>query len=480
MATDGRRTRASTRSGGGGGRGGGTDTNATPKGTSKTGELVSGQGGPNFSQAGIMPGGGQMENWRENPQDPMAPIGVRSRAVERDSSILRLGPLEKIYLIWMVGGSCDGCTVAVSGATHPRVEHLLSGIIPGLPRVELIHTVVSVEVGPEWTHNLFMAERGELDAPYLICWEGSIMDESIAGEGYWMGLGEDPQTGRQITSLEWLDRLSPGAAAVVAVGTCATWGGIPAAKGNVTNSMGVMDYLGKDYRSAFGVPVVNVPGCSPIGDNVLETAAAVCLFLNGLAPLPEFDELGRPAWLFGETVHRHCPRAGYYEEGVFAVEYGDKECLVELGCWGPVVQCNIAERGMVDGHGGCMQMGGICIGCTMPGFPDKFSPITEIAPGSLISSTTSRIVGGAIRRMRAVSAVDKNMTARWDGAGETSSGFGRSTTAPKGATKMIHKFYSKYQHSHEGGHKGKKLYGEGHGNTAGMGTFEAGSGHGKH
>jgi len=464
MATDGRRTRATTRTGGPTQRGG------------KSSELVSGKGGPTFTQGGIMPGGGQMENWRENPADPMAPIGVRSRAVQPDQSLLRLGPLEKVYLIWMVGGSCDGCTVAVSGATHPRVEHLLSGIIPGLPRVELIHTVVSVEVGPEWTHNLFMAERGELDAPYLICWEGSIMDESIAGEGYWMGLGEDPQTGRQITSLEWLDRLSPGAAAVVAVGTCASWGGIPAAKGNVTNSMGVMDYLGKDYRSAFGVPVVNVPGCSPIGDNVLETAAAVCLFLNGLAPLPEFDELGRPAWLFGETVHRHCPRAGYYEEGVFAREYGDKECLVELGCWGPVVQCNIAERGIVDGHGGCMQMGGICIGCTMPGFPDKFSPITEIAPGSLISSTTSRAVGGFIRRMRYVSRTDKNMTARWDSAGETSSGFSRAKSTPYGATKMIQKFYSKYQHSHVGGHKGKKTYGEGH-KTAGMGRFEAGSGH---
>ncbi|MDQ3978406.1 MAG: hypothetical protein M3314_02485, partial [Actinomycetota bacterium] len=326
---------------------------------------------------------GQYLDWRENPLDPMAPIGIRSRSIEPDTSKLRLGPLEKVYLIWMVGASCDGCTVAVSGATHPRVEHLLAGIIPGLPRVELIHTVVSVECGAEWTHNLFMAERGELDAPYVITWEGSVMDESIAGEGYWMGLGEDPETGRQITSLEWLDRLAPGAAAVIAIGTCATWGGIPASKGNATNAMGVTDYLGKDYRSSFGVPVVNVPGCSPIGDNYVEVASAVCLFLNGLAPLPEFDELGRPAWLFGETVHRHCPRAGYYEEGVFAKEYGDKECLVELGCWGPVVQCNIVERGNVDGHGGCMNMGGICIGCTMPGFPDKFSPIYEIAPGSL-------------------------------------------------------------------------------------------------
>src|SRR5947208_10951834 len=58
----------------------------------------------------------------------------------------------------------------------------------------------------------------------------------------------------------------------------------------------------------------------------------------------EFDELGRPAWLFGETVHRHCPRAGYYEEGVFAREYGDKECLVELGCWGPVVQALLDRK----------------------------------------------------------------------------------------------------------------------------------------
>jgi len=431
-------------------------------------EVVSGSGGPSFTQGGVMPGGTQMEDWRENPLDPMAPIGIRSRAVEPDSSRIRLGPLEKIYLIWMVGGSCDGCSVAVTGATHPRVEHLLAGIVPGLPRVELVHTVVSTEVGPEWTHNLFMAERGELDAPYVITWEGSIMDESIAGDGYWMGLGEDPQTGRQITSLEWLDRLAPGAAAVIAIGTCASWGGIPAAKGNVTNSMAVMDYLGKDFRSAFGVPVVNVPGCAPIGDNYIETAAAVCLFLNGLAPLPEFDELGRPAWLFGETVHRHCPRAGYYEEGVFAREYGDKECLVELGCWGPVVQCNIAERGNVDGHGGCMQMGGICIGCTMPGFPDKFSPIGDIAPGSLISSTTSRVVGGAIRRMRAVSRVDKNLTVRWEK--DAPSGWARAKTGPRGSVKVIHKFYSKYQHSHEGG--GKKTFGETH--ERGRARFESG------
>lgn len=386
-----------------------------------------------------------------DPRNPLAPIALRSGQRPRRSDIVSQGPLDKVYLFWIVGASCDGCTIAISGATHPPVEDLLNGRVPGLPRVELVHTVLSVESGAEWVENLRLAAEGKLDAPYLIAWEGSIMDETLSGDGYWMGLGEDRETGRQITSLEWLDRMAPGAAAILAVGTCATWGGIPAAHGNPTNAMGVMDHLGKDYRSTLGLPVINIPGCSPIGDNITETAAAALLFLNGLAPLPEFDELGRPAWLFTETVHRHCPRAGYYEEGVFAHEYGDKECLVELGCWGPVVQCNISERGMVDGHGGCMNMGGICIGCTMPGFPDKFSPFYERPPGSLLSTNTSRVVGGFIRRMRYLSQKDKMRSPRWDDTRDLPSGWGRYDTQPVGAERLMHKVYSKVQHRSEGG-----------------------------
>ena len=386
-----------------------------------------------------------------DPHDPFAPIGLRSTVRPPRTDSVAIGPLEKAYLFWIVGASCDGCTIAVSGATHPKVEHLLNGIVPGLPRIELVHTVLSVESGAEWVENLRMAADGELDAPYLIAWEGSIMDETLSGTGHWMGLGEDPETGRQITSLEWLDRMAPGAAAVLAIGTCACWGGIPAAKGNPTGAMGVMDHLGKDYRSSLGLPVINVPGCSPVGDNILETAAAALLFLNGMAPLPEFDELGRPAWLFTETVHRHCPRAGYYEEGVFAEHYGDKECLVELGCWGPVVQCNIAERGMVDGHGGCMNMGGICIGCTMPGFPDKFAPFFAAPPGSFLSATTSRTVGAFIRRFRTLSMRDKQMSPRWESERDLASGWARYQTTPVGALKVAHRFYEKVQHSRDGG-----------------------------
>ena len=387
-----------------------------------------------------------------DPADPLSPIAVRSGLRPERSEVVSQGPLDRVYLFWIVGASCDGCTIAISGATHPRVEDLLNGRVPGLPRVELVHTVLSVESGAEWVENLRLAAEGRLDAPYIIIWEGSIMDETVSGDhGYWMGLGEDPDDGRQITSLEWLDRMAPGAAAVIAVGTCATWGGIPAAQGNPTNAQGVMDHLGKDFRSALGLPVVNVPGCSPVGDNITETAAATLLFLNGLAPLPEFDDLGRPAWLFTETVHRHCPRAGYYEEGVFAHDYGGKECLVELGCWGPVVQCNIAERGIVDGHGGCMNMGGICIGCTMPGFPDKFAPFYERPPGALLSTNTNRVIGGFIRRMRMLSQRDKMRSNRWEDDRDLPSGWGRYKTQPVGAERLVHQLYARKQHSHEGG-----------------------------
>ena len=331
--------------------------------------------------------------------DPFAPIAVRSRAGVESADPLALGPLRKVYLIWLGGASCEGCSVSATGATHPRLEQLLVGAIPGLPRVELVHCLLSVESGGDWMANLLMAERGELDAPYIITWEGSVLDESLAGSGSFSGLGVDPVTGRQVTTSDWLDRLAPGAAAVIAVGTCATWGGIPAAAGSPTGARGLNEHLGDAYRSAAGVPVVNIPGCAPLGDNYTETVAALLLHLNGLAPPPELDGLGRPAWLFTDTVHSSCTRLRYYEQGVFASEPGASACLVELGCWGPVVQCNIAERGVIDGRGGCMTMGGICIGCTMPGFPDRFSPLLE--PRTFGAGESSqRTVGGFLRRMR--------------------------------------------------------------------------------
>ena len=154
------------------------------------------------------------------------------------------------------------------------------------------------------------------------------------------------------------------------------------------------------------------------------------LFLQGLGPAPELDELGRPAWLFGETVHRACTRAGYYEEGTFAKKFGDKECLVEVGCWGPVVQCNITSRGAINHMGGCMNVGGACIGCTMPGFPDKFTPFYKAPPGTMVSGTGAKILGGFVRPLRLITQRKLNREVRWDAkGGEVPPGWGAAPNA---------------------------------------------------
>jgi hydrogenase small subunit len=341
------------------------------------------------------------------------------------------GPLNIVHVFWIAGMSCDGCSIAASAATNPSVEDLLLGRIPNLPKVVLHHPVLSPGAGTEFIAPFRQAANGTLGAPYVVILEGSVPDDQAfpSDIGYFsaMGMGgfdplSDTEQPNRVT--DWLWRLAPGAAAYIAMGTCASWGGIPAAAGNITGSMSLTDFLGKDYRSALGVPVVNIPGCAPVGDNFSETVAAVLLFLANLAPIPKFDELGRPAWLFTETVHRHCPKAGYYEEGVFAEQEGDNQCLVEIGCWGPVVQCNIVERGAINNMGGCMVAGGACIGCTMPGFPDKFSPFHKAAPGSAISGGASRVTGGAMRRLRRMSMVSGNHAPVWDKSGEIPSGWG--------------------------------------------------------
>jgi hydrogenase small subunit len=207
-----------------------------------------------------------------------------------------------------------------------------------------------------------------------------------------------------------------------------------------------MDFLGAGYKSSRGLPVVNVPGCAPQGDNFMETLANIMRYLSGNRDVPEFDELGRPAWLFDQTVHRHCPKAGYYEEGVFSEEPGDNQCLVEIGCWGPVVQCNIVERGAVNHMGGCMASGGACIGCTMPGFPDKYSPFYKAPPGSAISGGLTKVTGGGIRRLRRMSMRSGNREPIWDRAGDGTTAWGRAANLEHPLEKINAKFYKKLQY----------------------------------
>ena len=136
----------------------------------------------------------------------------------------------------------------------------------------------------------------------------------------------------------------------------------------------------------------------------METVLYLLYQVAGLAPMIPLDDQLRPKWLFGSTVHEGCDRAGYYEQGDFATEYGSPKCIVKLGCWGPVVNCNVPKRGWMAGIGGCPNVGGICIGCTMPGFPDKFMPFMDEPPGARVSTATAQARtaarSGACARLR--------------------------------------------------------------------------------
>jgi hydrogenase small subunit len=250
------------------------------------------------------------------------------------------------------------------------------------------------------------AAAGRLE-PFILVIEGSIPNEKNKAEGCWAGFGFDP-AGQPIATCDWIDRLAPKAWAVMTAGTCSAFGGIHAMAGNPTGAMGLADYLGWSWKSKAGIPLVNVPGCPVLPDNYMETLLYLLRQAAGNAPMIPLDDLMRPEWLFSETVHEGCDRGGYYEQGEFADGVGSKKCIVKQGCWGPVVQCNVGKRGWMGGIGGCANVGGICIGCTMPGFPDKFMSFMDQPPGSILSSQAIQPYGNAIRSLRAFTQASLN------------------------------------------------------------------------
>ena len=183
----------------------------------------------------------------------------------------RAPDVKEIHIIWMTTGlGCDGDSVSVTAAMQPSVEDVVMGAIPGLPKVHLHNPVLAYEVGDDFMKYWYMAERGELD-PFVLVLEGSVPNERIKEDGYWAAMGTNAETGQPIKTTEWIDRLAPKALAVVAAGTCATYGGIHAMQSNPTGCMGLADYLGWDWRSKAGLPIVNVPGCPVQPDNFMET-----------------------------------------------------------------------------------------------------------------------------------------------------------------------------------------------------------------
>ncbi len=318
-----------------------------------------------------------------------------------------------VHVIWINAGlSCDGDSVGLTAATQPSVEDLALGYLPGVPNVRFHWPLVDYDNGDELMAWWWKAANGELD-PFVLVVEGSIPNEKIHAEGYWAAMGNNSETGQPMTTNEWIDKLAPKAWGVLAAGTCSSYGGIHAMQGNPTGAMGIADYLGWNWRSKAGVPIVCVPGCPIQPDNLSETILYLLYQAAGSAPMIPLDDQLRPQWLFGRTVHQGCDRAGYYEQADFAAEYGSPKCIVKLGCWGPVVNCNVPKRGWMAGIGGCPNVGGICIGCTMPGFPDKFMPFMDEPPGGKMSSSVISLYGKLFRNLRSVTNDTLNHEPSW-------------------------------------------------------------------
>lgn len=304
---------------------------------------------------------------------------------------------DNIHVIWLPGQACTGCTVSLLNASHPNVLDLLTGFIPQAAGVTLdYHPTIMAPWGENALSAVDAAERGEL-APFVLVVEGSVPDESLAEAtgGYWCVVGEDEE-GNPKTFSERIDKLAKNAAAIVSVGTCASFGGIPAGDPNPTGAKGVMDYLGRSWRSALGIPVINVPGCPSHGEHLAEVLAYAVLAVRGFLPLPDLDAENRPKFLFEHTAHENCPRAGLFADGKNSHAFGEAYCMGTMGCKGPISHCDIPKRGFVEGVGGCPSVGSPCIGCTEPAFPDApLSPFLSKAPASFFVAEKIRSFGGS-------------------------------------------------------------------------------------
>lgn len=338
---------------------------------------------------------------------------INSGAQQKPHKIEPSHAIREIEILWITAGlGCDGDTIALTAATQPSLEDLILGAVPGIPKVKFHNPVLAYEVGEEFLEKFYQAAEGRIQ-PFILVIEGSVPDEKNKQEGCWASMGTDRQTGQPISTCEWIDRLAPKAWAVVATGTCAAYGGIHAMQGNPTGCMGVPDYLGWKWRSKADIPIVCVPGCPVQPDNMMQSLIYLLQMAAGTAPTIPLDPELRPTWLFAATVHEGCDRGGYYEQAQFAEGYGPETCIVKQGCWGPVVQCNVGKRGWMNGIGGCPNVGGICIGCTMPSFPDKFMPFMNQPPGSLLSSNAVTTYGKTIRALRRFTQASLNKEPTW-------------------------------------------------------------------
>ena len=268
--------------------------------------------------------------------------------------------LETHPVLWIQGQGCTGCSVSLLNSVDPSILDVLLKVIS-----LQFHPTVMASEGETALENLYhIAEKYK--GKFSLAVEGAI---PMAADGKYCIVGELDH--KEITMVDMVRDLGAKAGSVLAVGTCAAYGGIPAAEGNETGATGVMEFF-KTY--GIKTPVVNIPGCPPHPDWIVGSIAH--LLTKGI---PELDDDGRPTVFFGENIHDNCPHLDEYDAGEMSEKLSaPKGCRMDLGCKGPDTYADCYKRKWNSGMNWCVD-NSVCIGCVEPGFPDAMSPFYEPA-----------------------------------------------------------------------------------------------------
>ncbi len=268
--------------------------------------------------------------------------------------------LETHPVIWIQGSGCTGCSVSLLNSVEPSIADVLLKVIS-----LQFHPTVMASEGETALENLYhIAEKYK--GKFSLAVEGAI---PMAADGKYCIVGELHH--KEITMVDIMKDLGAKAGSVLALGTCAAYGGIPAAEGSETGATGVSDFF---KTHGITTPTVNIPGCPPHPDWIVGSIAH--LLTKGV---PELDEYGRPTVFFGENIHDNCPRLEDYDAGELSEKLSDaKGCRMDIGCKGPDTYADCYNRKWNSGMNWCVD-NSVCIGCVEPDFPDGKSPFYEPA-----------------------------------------------------------------------------------------------------
>jgi len=288
-------------------------------------------------------------------------------------------------VIWLSFQECTGCTESLTRAHSPTVESLIFDAIS----LDYHHTLqAAAGHAAEAAREAAMEENF---GNYLVVVDGSI---PLGNPGY--------STIAGISNIDMLTESARGAAAIIAVGTCATYGGIPHANPNPTGAVSVKDIITDK-------PIINVPGCPPIPVVITGVLAHYLTF----GSLPELDHIGRPRAFYGQSIHDRCYRRPFYDKGQFAETFDDDGakkgwCLYKLGCKGPTTYNACATTKWNNGTSFPIESGHPCIGCSEPDFWDGggfYKPLSM--PTENIAKTAVYTAAGAAAAGVAISALNR-------------------------------------------------------------------------